>query len=113
VAQQDAVSTLAMVLALLLALVPIVWLLARYLPGRFRWARDATAARAFLEVGDERLFALRALAHQPLDRLRRIAPDPAASYERGDPGVVAALAALELQSLGLDPRRIRARQAAP
>jgi hypothetical protein len=115
VAQQDAVSTLAMVLALLVALLPIAWLLARYLPGRIRWTRDATAARALLADGDHRLFALRALAHQPLDRLRRIAPDPAASYERGDPDVVAALADLELGPLGLDARSgaITRRQAAP
>jgi hypothetical protein len=101
VAQQDAVSTLALVLGLLLAVVPIAWLLARYVPGRIRWTRDATAARALLEVGDTRLFALRALAHQPLDHLRSVAPDPAASYERGDPDVLAALAALELRPLGL------------
>lgn len=102
VAQQDAVSTLALALGVLLALLPIVWLLGRYLPGRLRWVRQANAARALLDgAGDLRLFALRALANQPLERLRAVAPDPAGAFEAGDRDVVAALAALELGTLGL------------
>jgi len=99
--QQDVVHTLAFWLALLLAAIPIVWLVARYVPGRLRWAREATAAgRIRSQPAAAQLFALRAMAKQPLPRLRRADPDPAAAYARGDYG---ALAALELAELGLRP----------
>lgn len=103
VAQQDAVMTLALVLGTLLALLPIVWLLARYLPRRLRWVRQAAAADALIAggAGDVRLFALRALANRPLHELRRVSDDPVGAFERGDPTVVRALAAVELRPLGL------------
>jgi hypothetical protein len=104
VAQQDAVSALAWWLAVLVVVAPTAWLLARWLPARVGWVRDATAARALLDAGgDERLFALRALAVAPLPDLRRVAADPLACYDRGE---VAALAELELRRLGLTPRRL-------
>jgi hypothetical protein len=98
-AQQHAVHTLAVWLGVLVAVLPILWLAVRYLPGRRRWVREATAAsriRAASSTPD--LFALRALAHQPLSQLRRVSPDPMAAYREGD---VEALAALELARLGL------------
>ncbi|HSH59650.1 MAG TPA: hypothetical protein VK988_08445 [Acidimicrobiales bacterium] len=65
--QQDVVHSLAFWLALLLAAIPIVCLMARYFPGRLRWAREATAAsRIRAEPSAYRLFALRAMANRPL-----------------------------------------------
>lgn len=55
--------------------------------------------------GDQRLFALRALSSQPLERLRAVDPDPAGAFERGAPDVITALADLELDSLGLATRQ--------
>jgi hypothetical protein len=95
----DTVHTLALWLGLLVALVPIVWLLARYLPGRLRWMREAGAAAGLrIDADDLRLFALRAVANAPLHVLRRATPDPAAALERGD---YDALAGIELERLGL------------
>lgn len=99
VSQQDVVGDLALWLGLIVALLPIAWLLGRYVPGRARWVQEASAATRLLSgAPDVRLFALRALATQPLSALERAAADPLAAYERGD---VRALAALELGRLGL------------
>jgi hypothetical protein len=49
------------------------------------------------------LFALRAMANQPLHVLARISSDPAGDWRRRDPAVVRALAAVELRSAGLRP----------
>ena len=95
----DTVHTLALWLGLLVALLPIVWWLARYLPGRWRWMREAGAAsRLRIDADDLQLFALRAVANAPLHQLRRATPDPAGALARGD---FAALAAIELERLGL------------
>ena len=58
----------------------------------------------FLDEGaDLDLFALRAMAHQPLHVLARVDPDPAGAWRRGEPDVVDRLARLELRSAGLRP----------
>ena len=99
VSQQDVVQDLALWLGLIVAGLPILWLLGRYVPGRIRWVREASAAARLLAAApDGRLFALRALATQPLAELERAAADPLAAYERGEIG---ALASLELRRLGL------------
>jgi hypothetical protein len=99
VAQQDAVHALALWLAVILALLPIVWALFRYLPGRVRWVREATAAaRLRTSAADLRLFALRALVTVPLSELHKVSADPARDY---DAGRFRELAAVELASLGL------------
>jgi hypothetical protein len=98
-AQQDAVGTLALVLALLLAGIPIAWALQRWLPARAGWARQATAAVRLRD--DVELFALRAAAHRPLHELARLGPDPVGRWRRGEPGAAEALAALELRAQGL------------
>lgn len=102
--QQALVGDLAPLLTALTVVVPLtlaLWWLAR----RVRWVREATAARTLLAGGaDATLFALRALAAQPLPRLRKVAADPWAGWRDGDPEIVAALAALELGGLGIRPR---------
>ena len=99
VAQQSAVHTLAIWLAVAIAGLPILLALAAYVPSRVRWLRDASAV-ARLRAGDPdlALFALRALTNQPVAALAGVSPDPVGEYRRGE---YAALAGLELRSLGL------------
>ena len=103
--QQDVIHSLALWLGILLALIPISYVLYRYVPYRLRWVREASAARRIeIDAADLRLFALRAVATKPLYELAAAVEDPAAALEAGD---YEALAALELASLGLtvrDPR---------
>ena len=95
----DTVHALALWLGLLVALVPIAWVLARYLPGRLRWMREAgAAAQLRIDADDLQLFALRAVANAPFHQLRRAVADPAAALARGD---YEALAGIELERLGL------------
>jgi hypothetical protein len=102
-AQQDAVGTLALVLAFVLGGLPVLWALSRWLPGRLAWSRTATAAGRLR--GDVDLLALRAAAHAPLPELSRLGPDPVTRWRAGDAEAGAALAALELRRLGLRPER--------
>ena len=102
--QVAAVESLAQWLALAVALIPILVLLWFYLPQRIGFVRRATAGQRFLDSGaDLDLFALRAMAHQPLHVLARIDPDPAGAWRRGVPEVIDQLAGLELRSAGLRP----------
>jgi hypothetical protein len=102
-AEAEAVSHLALWLGLAVGVVPVLVVLAVYLPLRWRFVRTAETTRALAERGaDVDLFALRALANQPLRRLAAISEDPAAAWRRGEEPVVRALAALELRSSGLE-----------
>lgn len=101
-AQVEAVETLAFWLGLAVGAIPILIALGVYLPLRWRFIREATAGRRFIDSSDDLdLFALRAMAHQPLHRLARISDDPAGAWRRGDPDVVRRLATLELRDSGL------------
>ncbi len=100
--QQEAVAKVALVSAACLALAPIATLLAVWLPIRVRFIRRINASRRFLtRTPDLDLFALRALARQPITSLAAIAPDPLAQWRAGDPAVTRALAELELRDEGL------------
>jgi hypothetical protein len=102
--QVQAVEHLAFWLQLAVAAIPVLVLLAAYLPRRWRFAREATAGQRFVDASsDLDLFALRAMAHQPLHRLSRISDDPVRAWRQGDPAVVRALASLELADAGLAP----------
>ena len=102
--QVAAMDALAQWLALAVALIPILVLLWVYLPQRIAFVRRATAGQQFLDSGaDLDLFALRAMAHQPLHVLARVDPDPAGAWRRGVPEVIDQLARLELRSTGLRP----------
>ncbi|SDE52185.1 hypothetical protein SAMN05660485_00942 [Blastococcus fimeti] len=103
---QDAVDTLAGILAVALVVLPVGWLLLRWLPWRTRWVREATAAQRVLAgtpAGgpDLELLAARALATAPLPRLAALPPGTGAAWRAGDPAAVRSLAALELDRLGL------------
>ena len=82
--------------------------LVTWLPVRVRFARRAGAAQRFLDSGaDLDLFALRAMAHQPLHVLARITDDPAGAWRRADEPVVRRLAELELRAVGMRPPKPR------
>jgi hypothetical protein len=101
-AAQDAVDTLSVVLAVVLVVLPVGWLLLRWLPWRLAYVREASAARALLTgTPDLELLAARALATAPLPRLAALPPGTGAAWRAGDPVAVRALAALELARLGL------------
>jgi len=103
-AEADAVSKLAMFLSIALAFLAIASYAIFWVPWRVNFIRKATAARELAHASDDLdLFALRALARQPLTVLVRIDPDPAAAWRRGDTRVTRALAELELRSEGLRP----------
>ena len=96
---------LAFWLGLSVALIPVLIVAAFYLPVRLRFIREATAGRRFIDAtADLDLFALRALARQPMHVLARVHDDPAGAWRASDPDVVAALADLELRECGLRPR---------
>jgi hypothetical protein len=102
--QQDAVAQLAVVLAVVIAVVPALLALAVWLPRRVRFVRRASAAQRFVDAdADLDLFAVRAMAHQPLHVLARISDDPAGAWRAGDRRVIRDLATLELRSAGLRP----------
>jgi len=101
-AAQDAVATLAFVLAAVLVVLPVGWLLSRWLPERLRYAREAGAARRLLTGTPElEILAARALATAPLPRLAALPAGTGAAWRDGDPAAVRTLAALELDRLGL------------
>jgi hypothetical protein len=100
VAQQDATATLALVLGLVVAGLPVAWVLARWLPWRVRWLREAAAVEGLLRTAPDgvALLAHRALASRSVRTLWRAEPDPWAAFTEGRHG---RLAALELDALGL------------
>jgi hypothetical protein len=101
--QGQSVDQLAILLGVMLAGLAVAYAVARYLPSRLSWIREASAAgRIRVERSDLYLFALRALVNRPLHELRRATPDPAGAFAAGD---YDALAALELEALGLSAAR--------
>ncbi len=100
VAQQHGVSQLALLIPLLLAGPPVLFVLLRWATGRLSWIRRANAAARAGSIELD-LYALRALTRQPMSRLRRLSSDPAGDWRRGDPAMLRALADLELAELGL------------
>lgn len=99
-----AVERLSLALALVTALVPILLALLWWGLTRYRFVRTATAAQRLIDAdADLDLFALRAMANQPMTRLAAVSPDPAGSWRRGEVEIVRALALLELSDAGLRP----------
>ena len=99
---QEGATQLALLLGLTIAAVPILLVAAVWLLARARFVSRARAATRILDsAGDLDLFALRALATQPVRALARVSSDPVNDWRDGDPEVVRALASLELGALGL------------
>lgn len=98
-AQIDVANDIALLLALIVALVPIVPVLYRHVRKRIAWNSDATAAIALRKSPHfNRLMAQRALVNQPLTSLLDVSEDPVAEVAEGR---YDKLAALELKRLGL------------
>jgi len=90
---------------LLLGVLPVVVL---WLTLRVRWVLAAASART-ARAADPDLLALQALTRRPTRRLLAVTPEPGAAWRGGDPEAVAALAAVELDALGLSTRGVRRR----
>ena len=88
----------------IVALAPILVVVAFWLPARWRFARraGATLELANAYAGQE-LLALRALVNRPLQELQRVAPDPLLALRTGDPAAVQAFARLEMAAAGVSP----------
>ena len=112
-ASVDAVERLAFWLRLVTAAIPILVVGAFYLPLRWRFVRRASAGQRFVDANEDLdLFALRALANQPMHVLARIDEDPAGAWRRRDRSVVRKLAELELRDSGLRLPRLPEESAA-
>lgn len=98
------IERLAIVSGILAALIPISVMLAIWLPARIRFAVEARAAQRFIDAApDMDLFALRAMANQPMTVLAKISPDPVGAWRADDRRIIEALAATELRRSGLKP----------
>ncbi|GAA2151633.1 hypothetical protein GCM10009844_34090 [Nocardioides koreensis] len=101
-AEIRAVERLAFWLGLSIAGIPVLVVGTRYLPGRVRFVREATAGQRFIDAeADLELFALRAITHQPMHVLARVTDDPVGALRDGDRVVIARLADLQLRAHGL------------
>ena len=100
----DAVEQLALGLGVATALVPILIVLVVWLYVRVRFVRNATQSQRFIDAGEDLdLFALRAMANQPMRTLAKVSDDPAGAWRRQDRDVIHRLALLELRDQGLRP----------
>jgi hypothetical protein len=82
--------------------IPVAIVVALWLPRRVRFYRQARASQVFLDsTADLDLFALRAMASQPLYVLAAVSDDPVKAWLAGDRQVIDALAAIELRRNGL------------
>lgn len=100
--QQALVETVAVGTGWALVLTPLALLVLLWLIPRLRFARRSGLLRRMLAAGlTADTLAARAIAQQPLRRLTRVHPDPAAAWRAGDATVVRDLAALELRRSGV------------
>ncbi|NUR99651.1 MAG: hypothetical protein HOV67_30890 [Kribbellaceae bacterium] len=104
--QVHAVDQLALVLAGVTIGLPVLFAVLIWVPRRIRFVRRARAAQRFIDnAADLDLFALRAMANQPMHKLAKISDDPVTAWREGDSEVIAQLAGLELRTIGLKPPR--------
>ena len=102
------IERLAAVMGWLVFLIPVTTVLLVWLPRRIRFVRRAAAAQRFIDAAaDLDLFALRAMANQPMHVLAGISDDPVRAWRAGDRRVIDALAEAELRQAGLSlPTRL-------
>jgi hypothetical protein len=100
--QVASIERLALIVGWLVFLIPVTIVVAFWLPRRIRFYRQARASQVFLDaLPDLDLFALRAMAAQPLYVLAEISDDPVKAWKSGDRAVINQLAELELRRNGL------------
>ncbi|HEX2175841.1 MAG TPA: hypothetical protein VHG70_08010 [Nocardioidaceae bacterium] len=109
--QQEVVAQLGLLLGLGCALIPIALAALLWVPRRVAFVRRAGATARHLDAAASlELFALRAMAGQPMHRLARVSDDPLGAWRSGDSDVVGRLADLELREMGLRvPAHLRGR----
>jgi hypothetical protein len=99
---EQSIQRLALLGGWVTFLLPVAVVLALWLPRRIRFYRQARASQRFLDASaDLDLFALRALASQPLYVLAGVSDDPVRAWREGDRVVIDALAEIELRRNGL------------
>ena len=102
----SAVERVALLLGWTTALVPILVVGLWWAWSRGRFVRRASAAQRFIDADDDLdLFALRAMANQPMAALAKVSSDPSGAWRRGDRDTIRALALLELRESWLRPPR--------
>jgi hypothetical protein len=108
--QVVSIERLALLVGWLVFLIPVSIVVAFWLPRRIRFYRQARASQVFLDsLADLDLFALRAMAAQPLYVLAEISDDPVQAWRSGDREVINKLAEVELKRNGLQlPATLRA-----
>ena|SRR6188472_2069915 len=108
--QVASIERLALLVGWLVFLIPVTIVIAFWLPRRIRFYRQAHASQVFLDaLADLDLFALRAMAVQPLYVIAEISDDPVKAWRSGDREVINKLAELELKRDGLRlPATLRA-----
>ena len=108
--QVVSIERLALIVGWLVFLIPVATVVAFWLPRRIRFYRQAHASQVFLDsLADLDLFALRAMAAQPLYVLAEISDDPVQAWRSGDREVINKLAEVELKRNGLRlPTTLRA-----
>jgi hypothetical protein len=100
--QVVSIERLALLVGWLVFLIPVTIVVAFWLPRRIRFYRQARASQVFLDaLADLDLFALRAMAAQPLYVLAEISDDPVKAWLARDREVINKLAELELRRDGL------------
>lgn len=100
--QVATIERVADIVGWVVLLLPILVVVALWLPVRVRFVRSARAARRFIDAApDLDLFALRAMATQPMPVLARISGDPVRAWREGDRAVITQLAEVELRRVGL------------
>ena len=100
--QVASIERLALIVGWLVFLIPVTIVIAFWLPRRIRFYRQAHASQVFLDsLADLDLFALRAMAVQPLYVLAEISDDPVQAWRSGDREVINKLAEIELRRTGL------------
>lgn len=98
-AQAQTLEEVAVWVGVAVAFVPILLLSGRYLPHRFRWVREASAASLLRgRPESDYLFAMRAVGRRSLREISGVTTDPTADLREGR---FHDLAALELRHLGL------------
>ena len=87
--QVESIERLALIAGWLVFLIPVALVVALWLPRRIRFYRQARASQPFLDSSaDLDLFALRAMASQPLYVLAGISDDPVRAWRDGDRQVI-------------------------
>jgi hypothetical protein len=100
--QVASIERLALIGGWVVFAIPVAMVVALWLPRRVRFYRQAKASQAFLDSSaDLDLFALRAMASQPLYVLAAVSDDPVKAWRTGDRHVIDELAAIELRRNGL------------